>query len=266
MNFTSQYNGIGILAHIELSSGFEKTIGRFGPPIEDIIKHPSLFGLEISNKASSLFYKEEDDSADRKRLFNLRKESLNLPKDYDFPKLMSSDSHTLNRLGTNAEGETKLTRIKIETFTFHSFRIALISSTSRIRLENLIPERIPKFLGLKIEGGILDKQIINFSDNLTCIIGGRGAGKSTLLESLRETSGNNSISKVVDSDVWPEKITLYYEDEAGQVHTLTREKNSEVVNPSDPVNGLLRIPIESYGQGETAETIQDVYKRQRLVW
>lgn len=256
LNFASQFNGIGILAHIELSSGFEKTIGRFGPPIEDIIKHPALIGLEISNKASSLFYTDEDDSADRKRLFNLRKESLNLPKDYDFPKLMSSDSHTLNRLGTNAEGETKLTRIKIETLTFHSFRIALISSTSRIRLENLIPERIPKFLGLKIEGGLLDKQIINFSDNLTCIIGGRGAGKSTLLESLRETSGNNSISKVVDSDVWPEKITLYYEDEAGQVHTLTREKNSEVVNPSDPVNGLLRIPIESYGQGETAETIQ----------
>lgn len=265
LNIAKVHNGIGILAHIDLSSGFEMTIGRFGPPIEDVIKHPNLLGIEISKKSSINFYTDDDDSADRKKLFNLRKEFLNLTKDYEIPKLMSSDSHTLTRLGTNADGETKLTRIKVETLSFHSFRIALISSNSRIRIENFIPERIPKFLGLKIEGGLLDKQLIKFSDNLTCIIGGRGAGKSTLLESLRETSGNTSISKVVDSDVWPEKITLYYEDEAGQIHTLTREKNSEVINPNDPINGLLRVPIESYGQGETAETIQHSDKNPQVL-
>jgi predicted metal-dependent phosphoesterase TrpH len=32
-DFAQQYNGLGVLAHIELDSGFEKTIGRFGPPI-----------------------------------------------------------------------------------------------------------------------------------------------------------------------------------------------------------------------------------------
>ncbi|NHQ61061.1 PHP domain-containing protein [Chlorobium sp. BLA1] len=256
LNLAALHNGFGILAHIELSSGFEKTIGRFGPPIEEIMKHQTLLGLEISNKTSINFYTDDDDNAERKRLFHLRVKALNLPKDYDIPKLMSSDSHTLSSLGTNADGENKLTRIKVETLTFHSLRIALFSSNSRIRIENFIPERTPKFLGMKLEGGLLDKQLIRFSDNLTCIIGGRGTGKSTLLEALRETSGNNSLSKVVDSDVWPEKITLYYEDEAGQIHTLTREKNSEVINPTDPINGLLRVPIESYGQGETAETIQ----------
>ena len=90
----------------------------------------------------------------------------------------------------------------------------------------------------------------------TCIIGGRGTGKSTLLESLRETSGNESTAKVVDSEVWPEKIVLYFEDEVGQQFHFTREKNSGVFNIVDPVNGIVRIPIESYGQGETAETIQ----------
>ncbi|WP_152616960.1 PHP domain-containing protein, partial [Flavihumibacter solisilvae] len=256
LNYAHTYNGIGILAHIELTSGFEKTIGRFGPHMEDILKHPTLYGMEISSKGCSNYYTEDDENQDRKRLFNARKDALFLPKDYDIPKLMSSDAHTLSKLGTNADGETKLTRIKIETLTFHSFKIALNSSNSRIRLENLIPERIPKFLGIKIAGGLLDKQVVSFSHNLTCIIGGRGAGKSTLLESLRETSGNKSEARVVDSDVWPEKITLFYEDETGQVHTLTREKNSEVVNVDDPVKGLSHVPIESYGQGETAETIQ----------
>ncbi len=33
LDFAEQHNGIGILAHIELSSGFEKTIAKFNPQI-----------------------------------------------------------------------------------------------------------------------------------------------------------------------------------------------------------------------------------------
>ncbi len=251
-----QYDGIGILAHIELSSGFEQTINRFGPAMEDVLTHRNLYGLEISNKANSDLYTEKDDSDDRKKLLALRKERLAFPPDYDFPKLMSSDSHTLDKLGLNAAGNNKLTRIKVDALNFQAFKIALISHNSRLRLEDFIPEKINRFVKLTIEGGLLDKQVVNFSNNLTCIIGGRGAGKSTLLEAVRETSGNSSNSKVVDSEVWPEKITLVYEDDAGQTFTLSKEKNSYVTNVDDPGNGITRIDIESYGQGETAETIQ----------
>jgi ABC-type lipoprotein export system ATPase subunit/histidinol phosphatase-like PHP family hydrolase/broad-specificity NMP kinase len=256
LNIAKQFNGIGALAHIELTSGFEETIGRFGPPIEDVICHDCLYALEISNKTNINRYTDKDDSADRKRLLNLRRSKLSLSSDYEFPVLMSSDSHNLNKLGINALGEKKLTRIKMDGLSFHGFKVALQNSVSRIRLENMIPDRIPRFVGIEIEGGLLDKQRVHFSSNLTCIIGGRGAGKSTLLESLRETSGNNSISRVVDSEVWPEKINLLYEDETGRQITLTREKNAGVYNITDPTNGITNISIESYGQGETAETIQ----------
>ncbi|HEV7232556.1 MAG TPA: PHP domain-containing protein [Bacteroidia bacterium] len=37
LTFAEQNHGFGVLAHIELESGFERTIGRFGPPIEEII-------------------------------------------------------------------------------------------------------------------------------------------------------------------------------------------------------------------------------------
>lgn len=259
LTLAEQFDGLGILAHIELSSGFEQTINRFGPTIEDVLTHRNLYGLEISNKANSDLYTERDDSDscdERKRLLTLRKERLTLSPDYDFPKLMSSDSHTLDKLGLNAEGDNKLTRIKVDALNFQAFKIALICHNSRLRLEDLIPEKINRFVSLTIEGGLLDKQVVNFSNNLTCIIGGRGAGKSTLLESVRETSGNCSSSKVVDSEVWPDKITLVYEDDAGQIFTLSREKNSYVTNVDDPANGITQIDIESYGQGETAETIQ----------
>lgn len=256
LNHAIHYNGFGVLAHIELSSGFEDTIGRFGPQMEQVICHENLLALEVSIKKNISRYTDRDDSPDRKRLIELRRKTLNLNIDFEFPVLMSSDSHTLNKLGVNAAGEKKITRIKMDTLSFQGFKIALQNHTSRIRLESLIPERVPHFIGLEIEGGLLDKQKLAFSKNLSCIIGGRGAGKSTLLECLRETSGNSSISKVVDSEVWPQKINLLYEDETGRRIVFSREKNSKVLNLTDPANGLEKIPIESYGQGETAETIQ----------
>lgn len=47
-----------------------------------------------------------------------------------------------------------------------------------------------------------------------------------------------------------------YTDEADQTQTFQREKNANVVNRSDPDSGITSIPIESYGQGDTASTIQ----------
>lgn len=256
LDLALQNNGFGILAHIELGSGFEKTIGRFGPQMDAVLCHRNLFGLEINSKAGIDLYTDSDTESTRKRLINLRRETLELDSTYNLPKLMSSDSHTLDRLGTNAEGENKLTRIKLDELNFQAFRIALISHESRIRLENLIPEQRPIIKSIKIEGGLLDKVDIQLSTNLTCIIGSRGAGKSTLLEAIRETSGNKSTSRVVDSDVWPQKISLIYEDEAAQVIEFTREKNYVTENSTDPINGISKVDIESYGQGETADTIQ----------
>ncbi len=256
LTLAEQYGGIGVLAHIELTSGFESVIGRFGPAFEEVIAHPNLWGLEVSNKENSINYSDSDPNADRKRMLNVRRQKLSLPNNWEFPVLMSSDSHTLSKLGVNADGNKKLTRIKVDSLSFHGLKVALQNATSRIRLEDFIPERTPCFIGIQIEGGLLDGQRVHLNKNLTCIIGGRGAGKSTLLESIRETSGNNSQASSVDSDVWPQKIHLLYEDETGQQTTLTREKNGDVVNVGDPVNGIIKIDIETYGQGETANTIQ----------
>lgn len=256
LSFAEQFNGIGILAHIELDSGFEKTIGRFGPQMEEIFKHKNLFGLEISSKNSADFYTSADADGNRKRLINLRQEFLGLDEGNHLPKLMSSDSHNLNKLGINADGEKKLTRIKVDDLSFHALKIALWSHESRIRLEEFIPEQRPVIQSISIEGGLLDKVKIDLSPNLTCIIGSRGAGKSTLLEAIREATGNKSTSKVVNSDVWPQTIALTYSDEAGQVIEFKKEKFGDTLNATDPIDGITKIDIESYGQGETAETIQ----------
>lgn len=256
LKYADEFNGFGVLAHIELDSGFEKVIGRFSSVIEDIFTYPNLFALEISSKNSIDFYTDLDGDANRKELIEKRRIKLDQRPDAILPKIMSSDSHSLNKLGINAEGDKRLTRFKVDTLSFHALKIALISYESRVRLENTIPEKIPYFVGMKFKGGLLDGQNVKFSKNLTCIIGGRGTGKSTILESLREVSGNNSTSRVKDSDIWSDDISMLFEDETGRIIEFKREKNASVINVTDMSGGIDHIPIESYGQGETADTIQ----------
>ncbi len=256
LDLAEQYSGIGVLAHIELDSGFEKTINRFGPQMENIFKHRNLYGLEIVSRQSVKLYTDEDEEAQRKSLRNTRIQELNLPEDYELAKIMSSDSHKLDRLGTNADGNHRLTRIKVDELSFHSFKVALMTPFARIRLEEFIPERIPHFVGIQFEGGLLQGELVHFSKNLTCIIGGRGTGKSTMLESICEVSGNGRGARVVDSEVWSDRINLVFEDETCKKTMFARDKNGNVVNVTDGSEGINRTPIEIYGQGETAETIQ----------
>ncbi|WLD23256.1 AAA family ATPase [Flavobacterium dauae] len=259
LNFANQYNGFGILAHIELTSGFEKSIGRFSPQMEEIFKCKNLLAFEIKSKNYIDLYTENDTTEskkDRVNLIKLRIKHLNLDKDYNLPKVISSDSHTLIGLGKNADGEDKLTRYKVDELNFYSVKIALQYYESRIRLENQIPSQRPYIKEIKLTGGLFKDAHITLSSNLTCIIGSRGAGKSTLLESIREATGNKSKYGVVDSEVWPQQIDLCYFDEANQRIDFVREKNNSVRNVTDPINGINRIEIETYGQGETAETLQ----------
>jgi DNA repair ATPase RecN len=252
--FAADYEGFGICAHIELSSGLEGAHPKFDAFKQAIFNSKNLLALEVSKSENVEWFTHADTHADRKNCAVLRCKHLLLEDDIELPKVMSSDAHTLEALGKNASGNRRLTRIKMETLTFDALRIALMDGAARVRLEDLIPEMVPRFVGMKLEGGFLRDQLIHFSPNLTCIIGGRGAGKSTMLESLRACSGNQVTSSLLDSEVWPDAITLLYEDETGSRHTLSRSKLNTVVNANS--DGPTLISLESYGQGETAETIQ----------
>lgn len=260
LDIAAKYLGFGIAAHIEKDSGFERTIPKYNPFKEEILKHKNLLGIEISDPKNINWFSCDDNNVNRRNLSELRKRILGREEDYELAKVIFSDAHSLKQLGTNAAGNKKLTRIKVDKFSFASLKIALLDPISRIRIEELIPNNIPHFTGVKIEGGFLKDHTIKLSKNLTCIIGGRGAGKSTLFESIRVASGNPSESNLVDSEVWPEKISLIYQDETGKEHVFIREVSDEVRNVTDPMDGILNIPIESYGQGETASKIQNCDK------
>ena len=256
LEIARKYGGFGIAAHIDIDAGFENYTSGYTPFKEAILKHDLLYGLEISNKNAVDWFTENDENPDRKRLFRNRKEALNEDNSYNIAKIMSSDAHKLTSFGKNISGQKKLTRIKLDELNFNSFRVAFLDPNARIRIEDEIPSSFPRFIGIEFEGGILDKNIVHFSNNFNSLIGGRGTGKSTFLECLRAVSGNATREDVLDNEVWPDNVKLFYQDEAGQILEFQRAKYNETINFTDPENGLQSITIESFGQGETASTIQ----------
>jgi len=251
-----KHGGFGIAAHIDIDAGFENYTTGYTPFKEAILKHDLLYGLEISNKNAENWFTELDENADRRRLFRARVETFNEDNSYNIAKIMSSDAHSLSSLGKNLSGKKKLTRLKLDSLDFNSFRVAFLDANARIRIEESIPASFPKFLGVSFEGGILDKNHIHFNDNFNSLIGGRGTGKSTILECIRAVTGNPTRDDIIDNEVWPDTIKLFYQDEAGQILEFQKQKYNRAINFTDPQNGIQQITIESFGQGETATTIQ----------
>jgi len=134
LSLAAQFNGIGILAHIELDCGFESTLASYGQQIEEIVTHTNLRGLEITSNNSLHHYTSFDQSANRKKLINLRRERLGFDENYNLPKLMSSDAHSLDQFIMNANTEKKLIKILMDDFSFNSFRLSLADREQRIYL------------------------------------------------------------------------------------------------------------------------------------
>lgn len=257
LDYAREFGGLGIAAHIESEAGFEQVIQGYPPAKESILTSDTLLGLEISKIESEALYTSRDEDQNRANLLKRRKLAIGRGDDheYEIAKLLSSDAHSVNKLFHNASGGKKLTRLKVDTLSFEAVKTALLDPAARVRLEDKIPDARPVIVGMKLEGGFLHEQIIHFSRNLTCIIGGRGAGKSTLLESIRCASGLGAKDSLLDSDVWSDKISLVYENEAGEREILVRERYGDVRNETHE-DGLCQLQLEIFGQGTTAEALQ----------
>jgi ABC-type cobalamin/Fe3+-siderophores transport system ATPase subunit/predicted metal-dependent phosphoesterase TrpH len=246
--------GFGVLAHVELDGAFEANLPRFTPAKLDILCHPALEGFEVTRADCPVIYNRSDTDTDRKNAALQRIRRLNLGSEQYLARILNSDAHTINAVGRNANRDQRITRYKMESPSFEGLRLAFKTADTRIRIEEGLPAVVPMVQGVHFQGAFLDGEAINFSPNLTCIIGGRGSGKSTAFESVCLIGGPPSADVIViDSDVWPDIVSLLYVDEAGQTHSLARSKLSELENLDDPVSGSTVFPIESYRQGATNE-------------
>jgi energy-coupling factor transporter ATP-binding protein EcfA2/histidinol phosphatase-like PHP family hydrolase len=254
LNLLGAQKGFGVLAHVDAASGFEIEVPGASPHKIDVLCHPALLGIELKHATSPISYAAGDADPDRARMGRERISRLSLGSKQNLARVLNSDAHTLESLGRNAEHVRRVTRYKMDAPSFAALRVALEDAGARVRIEDLIPQAVPRILGVRFEGGFLDRQVIQFSSNLNCIIGGRGTGKSTTFEAVRLLAGDtDERSKVVDSEVWPEELQLFWQDAAGQQHTLTRPKEGTLQNDDDPVLGPHSFEIDCFGQGEAAK-------------
>jgi len=251
LNLLQSLGGFGILAHVDGPSGFETENPGASPHKLDVLCHAALLGIELKKASSPISYAEGDPDAGRVQAGKARIERLGLGEKQFLARVLFSDSHTLKMLGHNAAGDRKMTRVKMDAPSFDALRIALEDSDARVRVEDLVPPTIPQILGVRFTGGFLDGQAIHLSPNLNCIIGGRGTGKSTAFEALGCLSGTPTGSSVIDSEVWPSELSLYWRDAAGGEHSLQKLIGEELTNLDDADFGPVKFAMECYGQGET---------------
>jgi PHP family Zn ribbon phosphoesterase len=194
--------GFGVLAHVELSGAFESNMPRFTPAKLDILSHRALEAIEVTRADCPINYTMQDVNADRRNAAAERIRRLALGSEQFLARVLNSDAHTLVAVGRNANRDRRVTRYKMEAPTFEGLRLALRTADTRVRLEEEVPLCVPIIEGVHFQGGFLDGEAINFSANLTCIIGGRGSGKSTTFESVCLLGGPPSPEvTVIDSDV-----------------------------------------------------------------
>lgn len=252
LNLLDQLSGFGVLAHVDADGGFEHTNPGASPHKLDVLSHKSLLGIELRAASSPVSYSDRDPDPHRVHSSQERIRRLGLGSKQHLARVLNSDSHTLTGLGRNAQGDRRVTRVKMDRPSFSALKIALADADARVRIEDQIPLMVPRVVGAHFDGGFLDGQQIHFSQNLNCIIGGRGTGKSTTFEAVRCLQGTPSENPLVDSEVWPRQLSLLWQDQAGQRHRLARSHEGTVCNVDDPLQGPVSFPIESYGQGETA--------------
>ena len=244
--------GFGVIAHIETHNSFEANFPTSTPAKLDILCHDNLLAIEVTNAACPIKYNSDDVDEARRQIAKTRIERRRLGTQQILARVLNSDAHTIAAIGRNAQSNRRITRYKMEVPSFNGLKIALEEADTRVRLEDEIPQSVARIEGVSFEGGFLDGQSIHFSKNLTCIIGGRGSGKSTTFEALRLIGGEvKKEGSVIDSDAWPNFVSLYYRDETNEQHILSRSIGGGVENVLNPQSGLKVFPLESYGQGQT---------------
>jgi DNA repair ATPase RecN len=259
LDLLSQLGGFGILAHVDIASGFETEHPGGSPHKADVLCHPALLAIELKHATSSISYADGDPDGDRVRMGRERIDRLKLGSKQFLARVLNSDAHTLEALGRNAANQRRVTRYKMDSPSFDALRVALEDADARVRIEEHIPPTVPRILGVHLDGGFLSGQVMHFSPNLNCIIGGRGTGKSTAFEAVRCVAGDGSKSNVIDSEVWPNELRLFWQDQAGQQHSLLRRKECAVENIDDPDFGPCMFDVDCFGQGEAARISHEAH-------
>ena len=147
--------GFAVLAHVDIQSGFEIEVPGASPHKTDVLCHPALLGIELKHASSQISYADGDPDQSRAKIGRDRIARLSLGSKQYLARVLNSDAHALDALGRNAANQRRVTRYKMDAPSFEALRLALEDADARVRIEDHIPQTIPRILGACMDGGFL---------------------------------------------------------------------------------------------------------------
>ncbi|MBC2732730.1 MAG: AAA family ATPase [Desulfobacteraceae bacterium] len=199
--------GLAILAHVNSTNGYREEMKSLGWDNDKILEN--IFSLNVNAVEIS----KPDDAPH----FAMGENQL--------PCVIGSDAHYLKDIG----GKEFITRVKMTEPGFDGLKRALKDPQTRIRFKDQQSTGIKTILGIKFDGGFLDQQIISFTSNLNCLIGGRGTGKSSCIEAIRylfdkqiPTERSREIKKLRENVLSGCTAHIIFKDQHGENFVLQR--------------------------------------------
>ena len=199
--------GLAILAHINSTNGYREEMRDLG----------------------------QDDDKILENICNLPIHAIEVSKPEDVPHFISDDKQIPCVIGSDAHylseicGKEYITRVKMTSPGFSGLARAFEDPETRIRFQDPKGAGIKNILGIRFDGGFLDQQIISFTSNLNCLIGGRGTGKSSCIEAIRylfekqiPDERKRDIEQLRNSVMSGCTAQIIYEDQYGEKYVLQR--------------------------------------------
>jgi DNA repair exonuclease SbcCD ATPase subunit len=193
------------------------------------------------------------------------------------PCVIGSDAHYIKDIG----GKEYITRIKMTAPGFNELARAFEDPETRIRFQDPQSAGIKTILGVKFEGGFLDQQVISFTSNLNCLIGGRGTGKSSCIEAIRYLFENRipddrqkDISRLRDSVLSGCTAQIIFEDQHGEKYVLQRtygDSDTKILTMEGFENNDINLQMSQnlrlsfYGWSEIEGIAQDPTQQLELI-
>ena len=263
--------GICIAAHIDRQkTGFDMFAPGYQNWKKDIITSLGLYGLECDALETLLWYSEQDElgsaGVERRKMLAARQLVQGLSSRHNLAHVQGSDAHSMDQF-EHQNPSKQWTRIKLSELSFNAFRVAMVDPTARVRACVSLPRSFPRIHGVAITGGFLHQEIVHFSDNLNCLIGGRGTGKSTAIRAIAYAFGLND--EFGDYDNCPDSTTVFCEDANGILYRYIRTRNGDIEVKAKEDGSITDMPIDAFrieyfGQGELAKVAEDPLKHPDL--
>lgn len=256
--------GFWYAAHITSDNGILK-LGK----LNNIWKNPCLIAAQIPDS------KENIDP----RYKNIIKNTDPQYKRNKMPALINACDI---EKPADLEKDTAVTLVKMSMVSFDSFKVAFKDPDSRVKLISEMEQSYQSCIKhMSVSGGYLDEMSVDFSDNLTTIIGGRGTGKSTIINFIRyalnmpiEKEQQKNYNSMIESNLGSSgkvELDITSNKHFGQSFKIIRRYKQEPVikdnigNVSNLTISDVLPTIEIYGQNEIVDVVNDSQKINKVV-